>query len=57
MKLTPHQYKDKPKLNFGRDTTPLKPFFIRTESKDSTETIRLTEDEARHLVGVGWRLK
>tara|TARA_R100000808_G_scaffold13511_2_gene32717 strand:- start:1484 stop:1666 length:183 start_codon:yes stop_codon:yes gene_type:complete len=55
--LSSHVYADKPKVEFGKTGNITRPFYIITQTESSKESITLTEDEARHLIGVGWAMK
>lgn len=54
--ISSYVYADKPKIEFGRTGDGARPFFIITQTESSRESMTLTEDEARHLIGVGWKM-
>ena len=52
------KYGDKPKVSFGKDNRdPFRPYYILMQTGERKEYMRFTEDEARHLAKVGWKLR
>ena len=54
--ISSYVYADSPKIEFGKTGDIAKPFYIITQTESSRESMTLTEDEVRYLIGVGWKM-